>query len=477
MYPTVNWSTIPNLDVRDTLVLSAIADHVPTDAEVTNGISSNVEGMYFQCNGGDIVYVDKIYTDDKGHKSWSVLIDANNFPVTSRYEFRCWPKLSCGPSKVMQEDDQDAAWRSIFFNIDKNGTQFYDTRYVDIVNGNDSNSGLTRELPKLTIRGAKEAIYSNPASGGQVGGGEIVLMHNGAGHSPGSAVTENFQRVTGNRWLTIRGDDGVRPVFDTMLGGDSNLRIAGIRFVGCDFTGAIVLSNNNSNVNARALLALQDCTYVGSGQHVNTPYSSLIGSTWQRVYVDGFDFSQAQSGFTSSNTFMLKNITMSNIGADAVSNTRSVQNVTVDNIFRGSNTGWHPDLYQFTNAGYVIENVMLWDVQSTNLNSQGIFSDSQADGVSDIISFSATRVKATLSMTESPNWVALSINRKSNELHFADCEFYKTGGTSSGTISTTLGRADHMYVDNCIIGTFTANVSDNVIVRGGSFPVTVVPPT
>lgn len=478
---TAAWGSPQFIDITGKYILTAIADHTPEAGKIAEGKYHNVIGMNFQAEGGPVTLVTDLSVvtgpiSGRPELAYAIEIDAADFvaqwPSSGAREFRCWPELSCGQSVVMQGEDVSGDYHSLWLNMDANGTLFRDVRYVDIVNGVDTNDGLTAGAPKKTVHSAKEAIFANPASGGQVGGGEVVMLYNGGGYKAGDFTPQNFQRYTNKRWFTIRGAPGVTPIFDTQsieVNG-SGWRIEGVRFVNCSFTGTQVLRNNNSNATHRAKLLLENPTFVGEGQTVvpTAPGTgALIGPTWQNIYVVGGNYSDAQNGLRS--VTLAQAVHIDRIGEDMFSGSKSVQNCVADNLDRGVNDGtggkpqWHPDLYAF-NSDAPKENITLWNITATNIKGQGISADVSA--VSDIISASIAKVSIAFT---APVWNAISFGRPTEMVHFRECVF--TGG-NSGNLKGTSFASESFYIDGCYCDAVTAvKVGQVVVVRGGDFPL------
>ena len=478
---TAAWSVPQFIDITGKYVLMAIADHIPENAKIAENQFHNVVGMNFQAEGGPVTLVTGLVTvigaiSGRPELGYAIEIDAADFveqwPVSGAREFRCWPELSCGQSIVMQGEDVSGVYHSLWLNMDGNGTLFRDTRYVDIINGVDTNNGLTAGAPKKTVHSAKEAIFANPASGGQVGGGEVIMLYDGGGYKAGDFTPQNFQRYTNKRWFTIRGAPGVTPIFDTQSieANGSGWRIEGVRFVDCAFTGTQNLRNNNANATHRAKLLLENPTFIGEGQTVipTAPGTgALIGSTWQNVYVVGGNYSDAQNGLRS--VTLAQAVHISRIGEDFVSGSRSVQNCVLDNLDRGVNDGtggkpqWHPDLYAF-NSDAPKENITLWNIKATNIKGQGISADVSV--VSDIISASFTKVDIDLT---APIWNIISFGRPTKMVHFRECNL--TGG-NPGNLNGTGFTSESFYIDGSYSdGVTTVRSGQPVTVRGGDFPI------
>jgi len=240
---------------------------------------------------------------------------------------------------------------SLYINTDYNNTLPKDIRYVS-TSGSDSNNGLTIDSPKLTIRGAKEAI--NTQLGNDVGGGVILC----AAGSYTVGATENFFRAAATQWITVKPIDGVskNEVVITGQGTADGLRVGKLKFENVTFTSQVSSVSFPSTY-----IWVDNCDINGSGLT-----NSIDFGSWTAKWFTDVSITNTHNGINSG--YLARNVSCDGVGETGYRNVRTLINATVKNTERGD-PEYHPDVFQLTQA---LPNIIWYNINAIE-NINGTF--------------------------------------------------------------------------------------------------------
>lgn len=381
------------------------------------GKQSDVVKVEVACDNGEWFEAPEVLDERANPPEWvnQVKLRRADFPrVGKLHEVRVRVHVADGQNRVLQ-GDVDGPFPGYFFTPN-DGSLFGARRMISKSLGVDTNDGLTEATPKLTLRSAKEAIFA--ASGNTTVGGGLIDIIDGD-YTLGDA-TENFDRSSGDRWLTIRRHPASAPEAVSITGAPfsgAGLRVTKIRLKNLRLGGLATFSTN-SGLNARILC--EDCDANGPGQQYGGDIpGGLLGVTWKAAYWHGGTYLNYPAGLKAWRT--VSYAVMDAIGEDAYSNSPVVYACTVSNINRGSHAGgsnaWHPDVAALPTAP--TENFMWYGITADqDILAQGIFGDNNATAtVTGMLVQSIRYAKA------GEDWRAFTLARTSTDVSVIDCEF------------------------------------------------------
>lgn len=252
--PAARWTWPPYDEFTTETTLSVYAFH-----------PSGIAKVRFILDDGTPVDVTTETVDPRtGHKGYTVAIDATAMADKQNRELRAIVYPVNGPCRILQgwtvynegvagtSDELVEGEHSLWFATNANGTLPTGVQYVDPVNGNDSNNGLTAGTAKLTAHAASKTLSSNMSgsSGGSStsdnGGGTIYLM--AGDHYIGTyAFPDPRQKY---RWLRVTPAPGVTkeqcPVYahQNYLSSGSGLRANHCKWDGILFKCPVTLADS-----------------------------------------------------------------------------------------------------------------------------------------------------------------------------------------------------------------------------------------
>ena len=227
------------------------------------------------------------------------------------------------------------------------------TRYAS-PSGSDSSGNGTLGNPYRTIAKAASAVAQ--AQGGNVNHGVVKLLAGSYDWTPNGFGTQNNY----GGWLTVQPADGV-PRADVVIADGVN---GGIR-VKCVRAKNLTIRDQLYSTGDGSRLWLDECENFDNSPQtpMNVGWSVGMDKTfWTNGIVRNARWGP-MVGFC-------RGMTIRNIGEDVFSGANPVINCSVDNVDRGSQTSWHPDLFKH-HGNY--ENVIYYGVHATDVRAQGLF--------------------------------------------------------------------------------------------------------
>jgi len=440
--------------------------HRPTAAEFASGMVSNVTKVEASVEDGLWFELPRVLDEQSGLECYTAKLRLSDFTaIGTLHEVRVRAHVSNGHNRVWQ-GDIDGPFAGYFFTPN-DGTLFAARRYLSQSTGSDSNDGLSPATAKLTMKAAKDSIWT--ASGNTtVGGGLIDIID---GTYPLGDGTENFGRSSGDRWLTIRRHPDSAPE-DVLITGtpfsDAGLRVTKIRLKGLRL-GGIATFATTEPLNARILC--EDCDADGPGQQFGGDIpGALLGVTWKAAYWVGGTYKNYPSGLKSFN--MVAYAQLESIGEDAFSNSLNVYGCSVKDINRGSHAGgpnaWHPDVAALPTAP--TQNVMWYGITALeNIYAEGLFGNNNSTAtVDDLLIEDVQYARA------GEAWIALSIARTSNNVTIINSDFgpgpiiFDDGKPPETTVTNHFNPTEMTLINVTSSGSVTGRDHSEVDILGGN---------
>ncbi len=233
--------------------------------------------------------------------------------------------------------------------------------------GSDSSGDGSQGNPYRTI--GKAAVEVAAAQGGLADGGFVYLAAGDYDHSaPPSSLN------TANLWLTVQPGPGLTKADCRITDGiNPGLKTGRVRLY--DLTIKDILYSESGK--GQKIWA-DNCHFEGNGQETSVhPVGWFTG--FAAEYLTDTIVSDDKLGF--ENTNICRNVQALRLGSDVFGQTKLVVNCIVDDVDRGSQTSWHPDVYDFGAAGNNFDNYLIYGLTATNCNAQGIFSADEVGSV------------------------------------------------------------------------------------------------
>jgi hypothetical protein len=334
------WDVVQALDVSAPTEIGLLAFH-------TNGI----ERIDIAVNGGPWARIDEIEMNPRVNVAeyWAV-IDPQLFTANTVAEVRAIAYPNQGVPRVLE---------SLYVNVLRTPGAAH-TAYVSPVGSDHSGNG-SAAAPFQTINRAAGHLQS--LGGGRADGGTILL-------AAGDYSIANTPVITQSRYLTITTAPGAARA-NTRLTGHVGL---GLNTRRLRLKNLTIRTYMDTTLNAGNYLWLDGCHQLGNGQHALAgPGSSSpwlpANFPWNWMGMTDCEVSDARFGPTMS--IFQRGTRISRIGEDVFRYPKVLVNVTIDRVHPG-NTGWHSDLIEIS-GGFTNENMLLYNVEATNVNAQGIF--------------------------------------------------------------------------------------------------------
>jgi len=338
------WDTVPYQTVEQDMGVGVVAFH-----------RKGIDRVEFSVNGGPWVPVSEMTLNpDSGVYEYWALLRPSDFSAAGTAEVRAIAYPTVGKPRVLS---------GMFLTVDATASLPKPGPFWASPSGNDSNPG-TQGQPVKTIWKAVTLLNASP---GGAGGGTIYLQ-------PGTYDAGGAQfEIQNERWYTIRPAPGVSPA-SCILGSYSgnglwsrrlkleNLRVA-TRLKGGDGAGDYAFW-------------LDQCDQVGPGQEATlAPY----GGSWffysGGIFLTNGLLRENNTGPLGSN--LIRNMQISQIGEDVFKTFDLIVNSTVDDVDSGSQSSWHPDLFNV----YGVGNRIAYNVKCTNIDAQGIYPEQSIEDV------------------------------------------------------------------------------------------------
>jgi hypothetical protein len=240
-------------------------------------------------------------------------------------------------------------------------------RYVSPT-GNDATGNGSAANPFATIMRAARAIQD--ASGiGKADGGTIYLE---AGDHIYGSYSFSQLTATANRWLTITAAPGVPQTAARLVqaGSSDGLRTKLVHLRGLTLAPASGAAQTilTSNGGLEDYLWVDDCNLVGPGRTVDAGWSS----GWTNLFITDSNVSHSRDGLGG---VLVRNVTVSDIGSDAFSNSGIVINSKVSGI-NSTGSSFHADVLQYF-GNELIENRIVYGLTAIeSIGAQGLFAGS-----------------------------------------------------------------------------------------------------
>jgi len=234
-------------------------------------------------------------------------------------------------------------------------------RYVDAVNGSDTNPG-TAQQPMQTLLAARDSIVA--ANNGDAGGGVIYC-------EPGSypyGGNPPFDANAADRWLTVTPAPGVGRGQVVLFGaGTAGLRAQKVhlKFITWDGSNGEQIDSPTALVD---YLWLDGCDVHGSGR--TQDYVPIPNTSWTGLFATDTVAHDARDGL--SEIPWARDCVVHDIGSDAFQNT-SVTIVCETFGTNSNGTGFHPDVNQFVGSA---QNILHYGLYAHDeVDTQGFFSN------------------------------------------------------------------------------------------------------
>ena len=338
-----NWDVVPNQEFNSVMKPGVVAFH-EAGADVR-----------FSVNGGTpVVVTEPSWNDQTGVWEYWIPLDPRDYPdgpvtVTAR----AYP--------AHNPDDTEARdLPALTLIATSSGTLTRIPVWADCTAGSDTGGDGSEAQPYRTL----EKAYTMAGSGG------TVNLKAGTCY----AITNTLPAKNYDRWTTITAAPGLSRDQVKVRGGGSNNGRFGENMV--KWQNLEIFKDDPIAGTYAAIMYFEPShrIWFDNVEIYNVNGSHLVG-------VDTFNTQGARYYMTGSvirnvsnaGGFWQRNCTIKNIGADVwrPSDGSFYVNIDVDNMDYAP--GAHPDLIQFYNPGTRVDNVIVYNVYSTNMRSQGLF--------------------------------------------------------------------------------------------------------
>lgn len=335
-----NWDVVPYQRFDGDLDIGVVAFH-----------KDGIEEVLYSLEGGP----------------WISSTDATKNPTTGVFERRAIVRASDlpdGPCEVraiaVAKSGKARVLSPLLLVADAGSSLEKIERYVSN-SGSDTTGDGSSANPFRTIVKAIDSIQM--ASNDQNADSGIVYLEPGK-YDYGPAVWPPL--VTEHTFVTIRPvpgatkadveiDDASHPGLKTKLVHLQDLTISTLLY-------GLKAENNR--------VWLDNCHLKGDGQE-----TSVHPVGWLTGFVEEWatDTLVSDDKFGLENVNLLRNVRAERIGSDVFGQSRTVLNCSADDVDRGSQTSWHPDIYDFGASGVDFDNYIIYGLEVTNAFAQGVF--------------------------------------------------------------------------------------------------------
>jgi hypothetical protein len=337
------WNVVPYQDAKTTFRVGVVAFHI-------NGI----DRVEFSLENGPWIPVTQMtYNRRSDTVEYKIALDPRTMGYQGLVELRAVAYPTIGIPRVLDP---------LFLNADPNNSLVHAKRWV-ATNGSDSSGNGSQNSPFRTIARAAASLSSaNEADGG------IIYLQAGSHSltSPGSPVN------TSERWLTIQPAPGLTKS-DVVL---NNSEWPGLQTRLIRLRHLTIRTSIPGGDAPEGHLWVDGCDLIGQGQFT----ISFSGSgEWE----NGFEYRAITDSIVSDNAHgflhseLMRNVHQRRIGSDTFHHPKLVVNCSVDNIYRGPNSAWHPDVFAFAQGNANNDNHIVYGLRATNCIAQGIFAKQQ----------------------------------------------------------------------------------------------------
>ena len=224
--------------------------------------------------------------------------------------------------------------------------------------GSDSTGDGSQGNPYQTMWRAAKAISDQA---GSADGGVVYLEAGNYSYGPPGFPAINTQ----DRWVTFKPAPGVAKSA-VVVNNSSN---PGLKTKLVRLDGITVSKLLYADSSLEDYLWVDSCDVKGGGQETSVHAVGWF-TGWTDEYFTGCTVSDNQLG--PQNASMVRQTTIERIGEDALGGAGLVIDCVVDDIDRGSQGSWHPDVYDFWNPAFT-DNIIIYGLKVTNAQGQGIY--------------------------------------------------------------------------------------------------------
>lgn len=338
-----NWDAVPFQEFRGPMKLGIVAFH-----------ESGVDVRFRVNNRTPVVVTKPAYNNETRVWEYWIPLNAKNFPdgpVTIR-------AVAYPNGNPASTETRVLPVLTLYAN--SKGTLSRIPVWADCRAGSDKTGNGTRINPFKSI----ERAYNAAGSGG------TVYLRAGSCYS----ITNNLPQKNYRRWTTITAAPGLTRDKVRVRGGGASY--------GRFFESMVKWQNVEIFRNDPVTGGYATIMYFEPGSMVwfdHVEIYNVNGS--HHAGVDTFNSQGARyfmtdsviRNVTNAGGYWQRNCQIKNIGADVwrPSNGSFYVNINVDNMDYQPDA--HPDLIQFYNPGQVVDNVIVYNVNATNMISQGLF--------------------------------------------------------------------------------------------------------
>jgi hypothetical protein len=394
-----DWDVVPFQTVSGELNVGVVAFHI-----------NAIERVDFSVNGGPWTSVREMQLNpDSNVVEYYSTIRADQFAGDGQVELRAIAYPTVGQPVVLN---------SIKLSTNYGGSLPALTKFVS-TSGNDSTGTGSANAPYKTVAKAAAAIQS---AAGKADNGTIYLMAGSYDASVGSVTTSTS-------WLNIKAAPGVAKTAVSITGVSSVTKL--MHFDGVTLrTDVPRISGTNPTL---AWFSNSDLRGSERADGIDFAGGVYNGSAWVPTsWATDVTFTASQNAFR--NGLLIRNAVIQGIGSDALSDTQTSINVTVNNIDPSGITPSnppHPDVYD---AYARTSNIILYGISGTSglASAQGI---AMGSGARDIAIVNVT-------LDNRPGWGSVFSlgNASVSNILIKDSNFMGTSRwlTSSGSFSNVV---------------------------------------
>lgn len=331
--PVASWNVPQFHTVAVPFNIGVVAFKAPSDAEYTAGVTSNIDYVDFACDGGSAVRVETMaLNSNSGTVEFFVEIDPADF-TDGLHECRATVVPTTGVGKVLQGNKSSTSGElsaSLYINTNAGGTLTKYTKYVTTSGVNDAGCGDTVGDACLTISYAKERIRDLTTD---LGGSTICV---GPGTFQYGATTESNARTGINQYLVIDScaPGGSKAATILIPGTGGLLKVSKVKIQ--NVTWSMAGSINGGGIGGGAttigpMIWAHNVAWEGPGRFVRNANPFVDDSFPGGKYLTDVSITNMLHA-TGGN--LLRNATISNLGSDAVSNTKLIINTDLSDVNR-----------------------------------------------------------------------------------------------------------------------------------------------
>jgi hypothetical protein len=336
-----NWDVIPYQVITTTFKVGVVAFHesgVDVEFTINGGSAETVSSPTY--NDRTDVYEYWIEISPADYSDGEITISATAYPDDA--------------------NNQPRALSDLILYTNANGT-LHDYNGASIVwadcdNGNDTTGDGSELNPFLTI----ERAYAQAGSGG------TVYLKAGLNYQ----ITDNLASVNHPYWTTVTTAPGILRNEVRIHGGANG-----------QFDESMIKWNNVHFYMDEDPTGYFTLMQFAAGQHIWFDNSEFYNEQGHHTQTDLFNTQNAKYYMTGclirdigvAAGYFQRNCEIRNIGGDIwrATDDMLIVNTEIDNM--DPMPGAHADLLQWYNPGSMVDNIILYNVTATNINSQGFF--------------------------------------------------------------------------------------------------------